>query len=185
MSIYTKKGDKGTTALVNNQRIPKTNLRVSCIGTVDELNANVGLTISLLAHIPPNRTVQEILLTLQHTLLQLGSSIAGSPLELDQQVVANLEQIIDHYQVNLPPLSSFVLPGGTKAAAACHMSRTVCRRCERMLVALSSEQKVDPIILQFINRLSDLLFVLARVINRNEGEEDVLWVKNLKATDDA
>ena len=170
--IYTKTGDEGTTGLGDGGRIGKTDPRVEAMGDVDELNSLLGVLLSGLS----DNNMKESLLLIQHDLFDLGGelSIPGSSL-LPKDSVARLESLIDHYNADLPPLKEFILPGGSPAAAHCHLARATCRRAERRLVALSLAAEVGQEALQYLNRLSDLLFVLARVILRLEGVAEICW----------
>lgn len=175
--IYTKTGDKGTTGLGDGNRIGKTDPRVEAMGDVDELNSLLGMLICTL----PNGNdaafkLNEELLLIQHDLFDLGGelSIPGSSL-LPADSVDRLEVMIDTYNEPLPALKEFILPGGSKAAAQCHLARAVCRRAERRVVGLHLDSEVTDTALRYINRLSDLLFVLARVISRQDGGEEVNW----------
>ncbi len=170
--IYTKTGDRGTTGLGNGDRVAKDSGRVESYGAVDELNSVMGI---LLASGVSDRLV-EPLRNIQHTLFDLGGelSIPGREVINDERV-AELEAILDTLNAELDPLEEFILPGGTQAAAVCHLARTVCRRAERRLVTLTHQDAINPSALKYLNRLSDLLFVIARTINREAGEKDVLW----------
>lgn len=169
--IYTRTGDDGTTGLGDGSRVAKDSLRVESYGTVDELNSYLGL---VLAHeLPANMrlTFSEI----QHLLFDLGGELCmPGYVFIKQEQVKWLEQELDTLNDTLPMLKEFILPGGNAAAAACHISRTVCRRAERLMVGLARLEPVEPTALAFINRLSDFLFVAARVIARADGGE-VLW----------
>ena len=170
--IYTRTGDDGSTGLADGSRVGKDSLRIDVIGDVDELNSGLGV---LLAEELPAE-IREMLVTIQHDLLDMGGelSVPGHGL-IAASHVARLERELDALNSMLPALKDFVLPGGTRAAAAAHVARTVCRRAERKLVALSRTEDVPPLLLQYLNRLSDLLFVCARVLNRHAGKGDVLW----------
>jgi cob(I)alamin adenosyltransferase len=181
--IYTKTGDAGETGLGDGSRVPKDHLRVAAYGSVDELNSVLGL---LLADPATKKATEhlELLRTIQNDLFDVGADlclpqkseeIPGKNLRVKAEQVTRLEAAIDRLNANLQPLKSFVLPGGTSPAAWCHLARTVCRRAERDLVTLTSAETVNPQVLIYLNRLSDLLFVLARVYNDN-GNSDVLWV---------
>jgi cob(I)alamin adenosyltransferase len=170
--IYTKTGDQGTTGLGDGSRVSKDDLRIECCGEIDELNSFVGL---LLAHdLPAN--LAECLTEVQHDLFDLGGelSIPGHSILTEDRVPA-LERMLDELNRDLTPLREFILPGGGRAAAVCHLARAVCRRAERRLVALHGREPVGDVALRYLNRLSDLLFVMARSINRAEGRADVLW----------
>jgi cob(I)alamin adenosyltransferase len=177
--IYTKSGDQGDTALGDGSRVAKDNPRVAAYGSVDELNAVLGL---LLAHHPdlPEATLVR---GIQNDLFDVGADLcvpqpdgeaAGARLRVKAEQGARLEAAIDRLNEKLKPLTSFVLPGGLPAAAWCHIARTVCRRAERDVVTLAQAEKINPQVVIYLNRLSDLLFVLARALN-GEGRDDVLW----------
>jgi cob(I)alamin adenosyltransferase len=176
--IYTKSGDQGETGLGDGTRVPKDHPRVAAYGNVDELNSVLGL---LLAAQPPEA---ELLRSIQNDLFDVGADLCvpqagdeapGQRLRIRAEQVTRLEQAIDRLNAGLQPLTSFVLPGGEPAAAWCHLARTVCRRAERDVMTLQRTEPLNPQVLIYLNRLSDLLFVLARVCNR-QGQADVLWV---------
>ena len=170
--IYTRTGDNGTTGLGDGTRVAKDSLRVDAMGDVDELNSVIGL---LLTETVPDILV-DLLTQVQHDLFNLGGEICiPDYIILQQANIDNLEEAIDTLNDNLSPLKEFILPGGTKAAAYCHLARTVCRRAERKLITLARDEKVTAISLKYLNRLSDLLFVLCRIINKEAGVADVLW----------
>jgi cob(I)alamin adenosyltransferase len=170
--IYTRTGDKGTTGLGDGSRINKDSLRVDAMGDVDELNSVIGI---MLTEAVPNDLILA-LTKIQHDLFNVGAEICiPGYIILQQSRIADLEHIIDTLNEHLTPLKEFILPGGTKAAAYCHLARTVCRRAERKLVELHRNEKVTDISLQYLNRLSDLLFVMCRTINKEAGVSDVLW----------
>jgi cob(I)alamin adenosyltransferase len=170
--IYTRTGDDGTTGLGDGSRINKDSLRVEAMGDVDELNSVIGI---MMTESMPD-TLGTTLTQIQHDLFNVGGEICiPGYVILQQSRIDDLEQVIDSLNENLPPLKEFILPGGTKAAAYCHLARTVCRRAERKLVELHRNEKVTDISLQYLNRLSDLLFVLCRTINKEAGVNDVLW----------
>ena len=177
--VYTRTGDKGTTSLVGGQRVSKADVRLESYGTVDELNSHIGLLISLLS----NEHDIEVLTHVQNLLFVVGSNLATdqSNTELRKasvvhpESIADLEHEIDQIDSALPPLKAFVLPGGCQASAQCHVCRTVCRRAERRILALGEQAEVQPELLQFVNRLSDYLFVLARKINIDEKKSEIFW----------
>lgn len=179
--IYTKTGDLGDTGLGDGNRVPKDHPRVAAYGSVDELNAVLGL---LLAEGNLDTETAARVRDIQNDLFDVGADLclpskpdesAGQVLRVRADQAAKLERTIDHFNSNLQTLRSFILPGGTKAAAWCHLGRTVCRRAERDVVALSHSETINPQVIIYLNRLSDLLFVLARVCNDN-GKSDVLWI---------
>jgi cob(I)alamin adenosyltransferase len=170
--IYTRTGDAGTTGLGDGSRTAKDSPRVAGMGDVDELNSLIG--VILCEQLPDE--VRELFVDIQHDLFDLGGelSIPGSVLLKDTQP-ARLEVAIDRYNADLGPLKEFILPGGNRAAALTHLARTVCRRAERVTVALAADEPVSDAVRQYLNRLSDLLFVLGRWLNRAGGGGDVLW----------
>ena len=174
--IATRTGDDGSTGLGDGTRVPKDHLRVQALGDVDELNSSIGVLLA--EPLPPD--VRELLGAIQHELFSLGGelSIPGYEL-LKAEAVAQLDQALAHYNAALPRLQEFILPAGTRAAALAHVCRTVARRAERALVALAAQDKVNAAPRQYLNRLSDLMFVLARVLNRARldgmGGDDVYW----------
>jgi cob(I)alamin adenosyltransferase len=176
--IYTRTGDAGTTGLGDGTRVPKDAPRIAALGDVDELNAVIGL---LLCEELPGE-VRKLLLGVQHDLFDLGGELSvpgGAFLKATQP--QRLETEIDRYNADLPRLKEFILPGGTRAAALTHHARTVCRRAERAVVTLAQTETVSAPARQYLNRLSDLLFVLARWLNHHAGHGDVLWQKGLNA----
>lgn len=171
--IYTKTGDDGTTGLGDGSRTAKDSARVEAYGTVDELNSVVGV---LLACDGVPEDIRESLLQIQHELFDLGGELCIPGMEMIHDGdVTRLETVLDHHNENLPRLKEFILPGGGMAAAQCHIARTVCRRAERRVVTLASRESVRPEAVRYLNRLSDLLFVLARVLARARGHGEVLW----------
>ena len=176
--IYTRTGDAGTTGLGNGNRVSKNSLRIHTLGEVDEANAAIG--IMLCEELPDD--VRVLLTNVQHDLFDLGGEVCIPGMEMiTAKQVEHLEEELDRFNDDLEPLKDFILPGGTRAAALSHQARTVCRRAERMIVALSQEESVNDAPRQYLNRLSDLLFVLGRVLNRAGGRGDVLWQKRKNA----
>lgn len=170
--IYTRTGDDGTTGLGDGSRIAKDATRVAAYGTVDELNSTLGV---VLANVLPD-AVRECLIQIQHDLFDLGGELCIPNMALVfAEDVARLESILDSFNDPLPPLKDFILPGGGMAASCCHVSRTVARRAERELITLARHDNVRPEAIQYLNRLSDLLFVIARVLARESGHGEVLW----------
>ena len=171
--IYTRTGDDGTTGLGDGSRVPKDSVRVEAYGTVDELNSALGVLLAV-PGVPP--AVGACLTQVQHELFDLGGElcIPGHRLITGEQVT-QLEQALDGFNEALPPLKEFILPGGGPAAAACHLTRTIARRAERRVWALARVEAVRPEVTQYLNRLSDLLFVLARVLARHELGTEVPW----------
>ncbi len=187
--IYTRTGDAGNTHLVGGQRVSKDDLRIDCYGTVDELNAFVGLARTRLEELShraqPLAELASILKRVQHELFNLGSILATLPDDVHPKQpritaaeVDQLEREIDRANADLKPLRSFVLPGGTRIDAELHVCRTVCRRAERLLVALGKEQDVPKEALQYLNRLSDAFFVWSRWVNHVLGASETLWEPN-------
>lgn len=172
--IATRTGDDGTTGLGDGSRTDKDALRVQAMGDVDELNSHIGV---LLCEQLPDVLRQE-LITIQHDLFDLGGELCIPGFTMIQEAqVLRLDELLAKYNETLPPLSEFILPGGSRAAAQAHICRTVCRRAERSIVSLGKAETLNPQPRQFVNRLSDLLFVLSRVLNRFAGGSDVLWEK--------
>lgn len=170
--IATRTGDDGTTGLGNGRRVGKDDVRIAAIGDVDELNSNVGV---LLAEPLPD-DVRAVLVTIQHDLFDLGGELCvPGHTVLGDAHLARLDQWLADYNATLPPLKEFILPGGARTAALAHVCRTVCRRAERSIVALGRIEALHETPRRYVNRLSDLLFVLARVLNRAAGGADVLW----------
>ena len=171
--IYTRTGDDGSTGLADGNRIAKNAQRVEAMGTADELNCHIGLLIETL---DSDDELVESLRRIQHHLFDLGGEFAipGSRLIGDEHIEW-LEGTLDRHNEGLPPLKNFVLPGGSPGAAQCHLARAVCRRAERVVVALGHEDSINTASRHYLNRLSDLLFVIARVLARREGGEEILW----------
>lgn len=170
--IYTRTGDAGTTALGDGSRVDKDCVRIEAYGTLDELNSHIGMILAL----EIRDEIHSVLETVQHSLFSLGAELCIPGHEvIKQHHVDRLENALDRLNAHLPPLKEFILPGGNQAAAACHIARTVCRRCERLVVGLARETAVNPSALCYLNRLSDLLFVIARVLARQGGGKEVLW----------
>ena len=170
--IYTRTGDQGTTGLGDGTRVDKDHLRVEAFGDVDELNSVLGMLLAL----DLDADLRGDLTDIQHELFDLGGEVCipGRRALVGAQVT-RLEHILDSLNADLEPLKEFILPGGTQAAALCHLARTVCRRAERRLVTLHRTEPVSDVAIQYVNRLSDLLFVMARVLNRRAQRPDVLW----------
>lgn len=179
MKIYTKTGDAGQTGLFGGARVSKSSIRVSAYGEVDELNSAIGWARVVLE----DEKLDGLLHQIQNRLFDVGAELASTPSRsekgglptIDQTHVETLEQAIDHYEQDLAPLTNFVLPGGTESASRFHVSRTVCRRAERAVVALAAEEEVRDEVFRYLNRLSDLLFVLARHANHRAGVPDIPW----------
>lgn len=181
MRIYTKTGDKGDTGLFGGGRVAKDDPRVDAYGEVDELNAVLGMARSI--EMMPR--IDEVLLPVQRDLFAIGALLATpdhakmqlqlEKARIDDERIAQLERAIDDGEAELEPLRAFIIPGGTPKAAALHVARTVCRRAERRVVHLSHDLPLPPLVVVYLNRLSDLLFVLARVANRRAGAGEVTW----------
>lgn len=179
MKIYTKTGDEGVTSLFGGKRVSKSDLRIDAYGTVDELNAWMGV----LRDQEINRDKKETLLSIQDRLFTIGSMLATEPgntkvktPKLDEANAGSLEKEIDSMEASLPPMRSFVLPGGHPSVSFCHVTRTVCRRAERLVIALHHIEAVDLLIIQYLNRLSDYLFVLSRKMASDLKAEESPWI---------
>ena len=174
--IYTRGGDSGTTSLIGGSRVKKCCLRLDAYGTIDELSAHIGLLAAMAS------TDTSLLQWIQSRLFDVGTHLAmpcteamESPCAITTAHVQHLEEHIDTLDAQLPALRSFILPGGCMAAAQCHVCRTVCRRAERIITALTEEAPISPILLSFVNRLSDFLFVYARFLNKMESVDEISW----------
>ena len=177
MKIYTKTGDKGQTSLFGGARLPKNHIRIEAYGTVDELNSYIGLV----RDVAGNEQVKEVLAAIQDRLFTIGSNLASDPSkdiitpDVYHSDIELLEREIDRMTSELPELRSFILPGGHTTVSFCHIARCVCRRTERMVVALAENEKVELIIIQYLNRLSDYLFTLGRLLAKDLKVEEVTW----------
>ena len=178
MKIYTKTGDHGTTSLFGGKRVSKSDLRIDTYGTVDELNAFVGLVRDQ----DVNHKRKEVLVQVQNTLFIIGSILATEPgntkvkiPSLREEDVVFLEKEIDAMDAELPAMRFFVLPGGESSVSFCHVARTVCRRAERLTIALNEQEKIEPLVIKYLNRLSDYLFVLSRKMTHELGVEEMPW----------
>lgn len=170
--IYTRTGDAGETGLGDGTRVPKDSQRVHALGEIDELNSTIGVLLA--EDLPEN--MRAALSGIQHDLFDLGGEVCiPGHAGMGEEQVALLETLLDGYNRDLPPLKEFILPGGTRSASLAHLARTVCRRAERALVALARAEPVGDAARKYLNRLSDLLFVLGRTLNRAGGGSDVLW----------
>jgi cob(I)alamin adenosyltransferase len=170
--IYTRTGDDGTTGLGDGTRVAKDSARVNAYGTVDELNSAIGLVLAC----DIADRIREVLTQAQHDLFDLGGELCIPGMAMiDEADITRLEDMLDAFNETLPPLKDFILPGGDLAAAHCHLARTICRRAEREVVTLSHHDAVRGEAIRYLNRLSDLLFVLARVLARSSGHGEVLW----------
>jgi cob(I)alamin adenosyltransferase len=174
-TIATRTGDDGTTGLGDGSRTAKDSLRIAAMGDVDELNSTLGLLLCE----PMPAGLRDELLDIQHDLFDLGAELCIPGYEnLRPAQVATLDSLLAQHNATLPRLAEFILPGGSRGAAIAHLARTICRRAERSIVALGHNETVRPVCRQYVNRLSDLLFVIARVLNRENGQQDVLWQKD-------
>lgn len=178
MKIYTKTGDEGTTALFGGKRVSKADLRIDTYGTIDELNSYIGLVRDQ----PVNQNRKAILIEVQDRLFTIGSILATEPGNTKVKIpalapsdITQLEQEIDAMDTQLPPMKFFVLPGGHPSVSFGHVARTVCRRAERLTIALDQHEKVDPLVIQYLNRLSDYLFVLCRSMAHELQIEETPW----------
>lgn len=173
--LYTRRGDKGTTGLANGSRVAKNHPRIEALGDVDELNCLLGL---LAAELSSGDSLGGELLRIQNDLFDIGGELAvadSSYSLIDAARVESLEEQLERRNATLPPLEEFILPGGNRAAAQAHLARAVCRRSERRLVELAGEERVNPLSIAYLNRLSDLLFVYARLLARRDGGSEILW----------
>lgn len=174
--IYTRTGDDGTTGLGDGTRVAKTHARVEAYGTVDEANSAVGMVLAVQGLPPP---ITDALTQIQHRLFDLGGELSVPGYRaITQEQVQQLERWLDHLNESLPPLKEFILPGGGPATAACHLARAITRRAERCAWALAAQEPVAPEVTRYLNRLSDLLFVMARVLARHEHGQEVLWERS-------
>ena len=176
MKIYTKTGDDGTTGLQGGRRISKSNLRIVAYGAVDEINSCLGIVMTL----DLDADVTSLLGEIQNHLFVVGSDLSSPNLDeaknrIDDSMIVSLEKKIDSFEKELEPLTNFILPGGSKTSAYLHLTRTITRRAETLVVALSEQESINGMCVKYLNRLSDLLFVLARVANKRSGVQDVLW----------
>lgn len=170
--IYTCTGDKGDTGLGDGSRIAKDNIRIEAIGTVDELNSIIGV---VLANTLPD-DITQCFSKVQHHLFDLGGELCiPGHVALAESYITYLEETLDGFNANLPVLKEFILPAGGQATSSCHLARSVCRRAERRVVTLARDETLSPYSIQYLNRLSDLLFVIARVLARHENGSEVLW----------
>ena len=176
MKIYTKTGDDGNTGLQGDFRIAKSHPRILAYGTVDEANAMIGVVLSNVL----DDDVREVLNTIQNELFLLGSDLSNQNLNdlknrVSLDMVERLEKIIDKFELELPPITNFILPGGNVAAAQIHQVRTIVRRAETLVVQLSDKDEINSNCIKYLNRLSDLMFVMGRLINKRNGIEDIIW----------
>jgi len=184
MKIYTRKGDGGDTGLIGGKRVSKADQRIVAYGAVDELNSIIGLAISFLRQEKPFSDLVDILMKVQNDLFVVGSDLAdpsfpevGMTPRVDEKMASTLESIIDAFESELAPITFFILPGGSVESSLLHQARCVVRRAESAVVLLSKDQPVNPAIVMYLNRLSDMLFVAARVANKMRDVSDVAWRK--------
>lgn len=179
IKVYTRTGDQGETSLVGGVRIKKSNIRLEAYGTVDELSAHLGMLVAMMKEGDEREFVIRIQNNLFNVCTHLATDQSQTPLypsaHLAEGEIASLEQRIDNLMKQLPERQGFVLPGGVPAACQAHICRTVCRRAERRIAALAEEAQIAPEMQQFVNRLSDYFFVLAKIINFNEGKSEIVW----------
>jgi cob(I)alamin adenosyltransferase len=179
--LATKTGDDGTTGIASNKRMPKDSARIEAIGTVDELNACLGMTCSQLT----NKDIAAVLVEIQHRLFDLGGELAMPDYQLVKaQHIEQLDQWLAQFNDMLPPLKEFVLPKGDLATTSCHLARTVCRRAERRVVTLGREESINPLTRIYLNRLSDLLFVFCRMLARSNNQTEEMWHSQRLQTDE-
>lgn len=182
--VYTRRGDEGMTSLVGGARVRKDDIRLEAYGTIDELNSFVGMLIAQL----PSDTDRQTLTTIQHRLFSVGGYLATdrarselkAACRVSENDIAMIERRIDAIDDQLPAMTAFILPGGTVAASTAHVCRTVCRRAERCILTLSSQSPIDPLVLGYVNRLSDYFFVLARKLCFEQLGEEIIWSKNFE-----
>ncbi len=183
MKVYTRTGDKGTTALIGGKRVKKYNDRIEAYGTADELTAYVGLIRDSIT----DANIKDQISVIQNNLMVLGGELAAAD-DFDLSKIPTvkshyivwLEQRIDEFEEELPPLRAFVLPGGHLSVSHCHVARTICRRTERKTIYLAEEHKISPLLIQYLNRLSDYLFVLSRKLSKDFNVDEILWEPNLE-----
>ena len=176
MKIYTKTGDDGTTGVQGGKRISKSNLRIKAYGMIDELNANIGLVLSKKF----DDDIENLLRNIQNDLFVAGSDLSNPDLtnmknRITTEMVTNVEKTIDRLENELPPITNFILPGGHEVASLIHISRTIARRAETIVISLNEKEKINDECIKFLNRLSDLLFVVARIVNKKNGFNDIIW----------
>ncbi|MEK7558873.1 MAG: cob(I)yrinic acid a,c-diamide adenosyltransferase [Patescibacteria group bacterium] len=174
MPIYTKTGDKGDTGLFNGKRVSKASLRIEAIGTVDELNSTIGFSISQIRS--TKSEIRKELIQIQKDLFVIGGALANPKQKVNlAKRTKEFEKLIDELTKKLPPLFNFILPGGGLAGSSLHLARTVCRRAERRIVGLNAKEKVQPEVIIYINRLSDLFLTMSRFVNQEEKQKETIW----------
>lgn len=178
MKIYTKTGDEGKTSLFGGKRVEKNHTRLEAYGTIDELNSVLGVSLAFCK----DELTKKIIYEVQNSLFRVGSELATPPevkskaiVAISKEEIRNIEKVIDEIELKLNPLKNFILPGGSKSASFLHLARTVCRRAERKIIVLDLEESINPDIIVYINRLSDLLFVLARFANHISSTPEIEW----------
>jgi len=179
MKIYTKTGDSGKTSLLSGSRVSKSHIRINSYGTIDELNSHIGL----LRDQPVNEKRKDLMIDIQDKLFTIGSLLASDPAKpipeylpkLQKEHIIRLENGIDEMEVTLPPMKNFILPGGHQSISFCHIARCVCRRAERLVIELQEQEPVNEIIVIYLNRLSDFLFMLARKMTQELDAEEIAW----------
>ncbi len=176
MKIYTKTGDDGTTGVQGGKRISKSNLRIKAYGTIDELNATIGLVLSKKF----DDDIENLLRNIQNDLFVAGSDLSNPDLSnmknrITKEMVVNIEKNIDRLENELPPITNFILPGGHEVASLIHIARTIARRAETIVISLNEKETINDECKKFLNRLSDLLFVIARTVNKKNGFNDIIW----------
>jgi cob(I)alamin adenosyltransferase len=188
MKIYTRTGDRGETGLIGGKRVPKNDPRIVAYGCVDELNANVGLVISLLKNKKIFSDLIDILILIQNELFIVGSDLANPNHSVEnehktprvqEKMALHLESVIDRFEEELKPITFFIMPGGSIEASSVHITRSIARRTETAVAVVSKEQIINPAILIYLNRLSDFLFIAARVVNKRLGIEDIAWKSSI------
>lgn len=174
MSVYTRAGDKGKTRLYQGKLISKASLRIDAIGSVDELNSSLGVVLS---ELKKQNSVKNEIIRIQNDLFEIGGALANPSSKVQKlgSRVEDFEKTIDKLETDLPPLNNFILPGGGRAGSLLHFARTVSRRAERRIVELSEQDKVQPEIVTYMNRLSDFLFMFARFVNHKEKKKEIVW----------
>jgi cob(I)alamin adenosyltransferase len=179
--IYTRTGDKGKTSLIDGKRVLKSDPRVETYGAVDELNSVLGVVVTNLSQ--AQGKLKKELEAIQHDLFEIGAYLAnpsGDEIKRLEKRITEFEQLIDQQTQKLPALRNFILPGGGRAGASLHQARTVCRRAERQVVALLQKETVDETVMKYLNRLSDLLFSIARFVNHTENKKETIWIGSKK-----
>lgn len=176
MKIYTKTGDDGTTGLQNGKRVSKSDFRIKSYGAVDEVNTSLGIVLSN----PLDDDLKDLLTKIQNDLFLLGSDLSNPDMtdsknRITPEMIDHLEHTIDKFESTLPPLTNFILPGGTLSASLLQFTRSIIRRSESLVVELSHEEQVNPHCIHYLNRLSDLFFVICRVLNKRSGKDDIIW----------